>query len=1120
VEVRVLGNLELELDGGRVADLGGTKPRTLLGVLIAASGHPVLVPRLIDQVWDDDPPDRVEASLQTYVARLRKTLGGPTGVGARLLTHSGGYSLELEPHELDASRFTTGVENAVALVAAGDDAAADRALVDALALWRGEAYSGLPSRLLDAEAARLNELRIGAEVSLWDLRVRSGRHVEAVSALEQLVRLHPFSEPFWFLLALSLYRTGRQRDALAALRRARTILADELGIDPGRDLQQLELQVLQQDPTLVTDQRSSASLSTSTSTPARAEASESNAQRDLGGAVLVGRDEEMATALQALDQAIAGRGGLLVVTGQPGIGKSRIVSEVLDVATQRGVRVGRGTWDPDPGPPLAGWRSALNGALGADDALAPAADDGVRDAASEIYRLADALSAPLRDRPTVLAFDDVHWADPDSLRLIRRFIALVDELPVLVVIAARPVGLDASAPLAELFGALARAGAVRLELGGMPPGSVRDFVLTRSGVDIPIDLATELASRTGGNPFFLAELVRSLAAAGALSDRHADAWTTVPTAVLDVVRHRLADGPPDATSLLRVASVLGRSFEGAILRQPPLTELLSDVDDLEEAFESALVLGFLESDGPGRYRFVHALVRDAIYEALPVTTRERIHAHVAAALERRHAGHWDDHGAELAEHHRLAGPAYARPAWLFAHRTAASALARSSHEDALQWLSVAAELQVLDPLTTAEERESQDVMQAQALRMLGRQPEAWRPLAAAASSALDRGDAERAALTLLQANDGAVWGWRAVGEVDADAIALWRAIRQQLDGRPIITASVDLAIVAEQTYARRTEGDQDSIDSAISAARRSTSTRELIDVLFLASLALTGPDRILRRTAVHDELVELCAREGDERALTRALTERMATRSELGQFDELRSDLARALALAERHHAIQELYICRWADVWLAAVNGELDRANAAIDDNERLEQTVSGPGVGVSAGQRVFVAWLSGRPEEAEAGLAQLAGWVPLWFRDLHLLSVVATGRIDEVRGMIGPWSEQPPLLRDYMWTSLATARAQLWLQLGDPQALADLRRTLEPYADRFASFRLTALFGGQVSHTVGQLALVLGDEPAGRAHVEAARRAYVELGLHEWVQRADHTLVDPTVPLIGSFG
>ncbi len=1113
--MRVLGDLEVELDDGSVADLGGTKPRTLLGVLIAAAGHPVSVPRLIDQVWDDDPPEQVEASLQTYVARLRKALGGPTGAGGRLRTHTGGYSFDLDPFVLDAHRFTTGLANAAEMMASGDDTTADQTLVESLALWRGDAYSGLPSRLLDAEAARLTELRLGAEVSIWEIRVRNGRHVEAVPALEQLVRLHPFGEPFWYLLALALYRTGRQRDALAALRRARSTLADELGIDPGPELQQLELQVLQQDPALSKTGPTAGSLSTTVVEP-----NEPRAIRDFDRDVLVGRNEELATALRSIDQTIAGRGGVLVVTGQPGIGKTRLVSEVLAAAAQLGVRTGRGTWDPDPGPPLAGWRSVLNGALGSAEVLAPEPGDGVRDAASEIYRLADALSDSLGDRPTVLVFDDVHWADPDSVRLIRRFIALVDDLPVLVIVAGRPLGLDAPAPLAELFASLARAGAVRLELGGMPADSVQDFVFTRSGIEISVDLAADLMSRTGGNPFFLAETVRALAAAGALSDREADAWATVPTAVRDVVRHRLADAPSSTTSLLCVASGLGRSFEGTILRQPPLTELLNNVEDLDEALESALVLGFLESDGPGRYRFVHALVRDAIYEALPDTKRERIHAHVAAALERRHAGHWDDHSAELAEHHRLAGPAYARPAWLFAHRTAESAIARSSHEDALHWLSVAGELQALDPLTTAEERESQHVMQAQALRMLGRPAEAWHPLAAAASSALERGDTERAARTLLAVNDGAVWGWRSVGEVDSDAIALWRSIRQRLDGRPVVAASVELAIEAEQIYARRSDVTRDSIDESVAAARRSTSPSELIEVLFLASLALAGPQRLLRRAAVHDELVELCAREGDDRALTRALTARVATRGELGQFEGLRSDLARAVTLAERHHAIQELYICRWADVWLACVHGELDRADAAIDANERLEQTVSGPGVGVSGGQRVHIAWLRGHVDHASAGLGELAGWVPVWFRDLHLLSVADSGRLDEVRKLVGGWSEQPPLLRDYMWTSLATARAQLWLQLGDRRALADLRRLLEPYADRFATFGLTAFFGGQIAHTVGQLALALGDEAAGRAHVDFARRAYAERDLHEWVGRADRTLVDPTASLFGPVG
>jgi DNA-binding SARP family transcriptional activator len=1114
VEVRVLGNLEVEFDDGVVAELGGTKPKTLLGVLVAATGHPVPVPRLIDQVWDDDPPERVEASLQTYVARLRKSLGGPGGLGGRLRTHAGGYSFECAPTELDAHRFTSAVAHAEHRITAGDLVTADRSLVDALALWRGDAYSGLPSRLLDAEAARLGEMRLGAEASLWNARVRSGRHAEAVPALEQLVRLHPFGERFWYLLALALYRTGRQRDALDALRRARTTLAEELGIDPGPELKQLELDVLRQDPALLDDDPSTAP---PPSEPQHLAVTAPGPASPTTADDLVGREPELATAVHALDRALTGAGGVLVVTGEAGIGKTRFVAEVIAIAADRGARVGRGTWDPDPGPPLAGWHAAVAGAVGTTDALAPVSDEAVRDAASEVYRLADSLATRLGEAPTVLALDDVHWADPDSLRLARRLIAVVADLPVLLVVAARPPGPEAALPLTELFGSLARQGAVRLDLVGLEPAAVHDYVSNRAGVELPAGVAAELTSRTGGNPFFLTEMVRALASAGALADHGTGAWASVPPAVRDVVRHRLAGAPASTATVLGVSAVLGRSFEWALLRHPPLTESLADVHDLDEALESALVLGFLEADGPGRFRFVHALVRDAIYEALPDITRARLHAHVAAAVERRHAGHWDEHAAELAEHHRLAGPAYARPAWLFAQRTAEAAIARSSHEDALSWLSVAAELQALDPLVSEEERATQHVLRAQAFRMLGRSGEAWDPLAAAGRTSLSRGDAESAARTLLTANDGAVWGWRSVGEVDQQAIDLWRSVRQLLDGPADLVAGVELAIEAEQIYARRPDGGVDDIDAVIAAARRTATRRQLIDVLFLATLALTGPDRLLRRVAASDELVELCAAEGDDRALTRALTSRMAVRGELGNLDGLRSDLARAMALAERHHAVQELYICRWTEVWLTTLADDLDGAEAAIDANERLEQTLSGPGVGVSSGQRIQIAWLLGHVEGAEAGLRFLADLLPMWFRELHLLSVVGAGRHDEVRRVVGAWQEQPPLLRDYMWTSFATVRAQLWLQLDDRSALEELRATLEPFAERFATFGLTAFFAGQISHTVGQLALALGDETGGRELVARARSAYLERGLADWVRRADLTLVDPTASLIG---
>ena len=193
---------------------------------------------------------RVEASLQSYVARLRRVLE-PTRdsrTTARVLcTHPGGYSLRLAPDAVDARRFTALLTQARA---EREPAAAERLLADALALWNGQAYAGLPGPALAAEAVRLDELRAGALEDLWELRVGGGLHPEAVAELEHLVAQHPLRERLWSLLARALYAAHRQGDALAALRRAREHLADELGIDPGPELRRVEDLVLRQDPGL------------------------------------------------------------------------------------------------------------------------------------------------------------------------------------------------------------------------------------------------------------------------------------------------------------------------------------------------------------------------------------------------------------------------------------------------------------------------------------------------------------------------------------------------------------------------------------------------------------------------------------------------------------------------------------------------------------------------------------------------------------------------------------------------------------------------------------------------------------------------------------------------------
>ncbi len=244
LEVRVLGPLEVAAAGGAV-DPGGPKERTVLALLALAVG-PVSQDRLIDEVWEGPPPDTARKTLQTYVWRLRSAL--PAGA---IGTVGGGYALRLET-ETDLVRFERLVNAGADALGDGDPGGARRAFVDALDLWRGEPFGGCaPAGALQACTVRLDELhgraiegRIEAELSL-------GRHAELVGELEEQVRATPFRERSWEMLVLALYRCGRQADALGAYRRARHVLVEELGVEPGPALQELQQAILEQRPELV-----------------------------------------------------------------------------------------------------------------------------------------------------------------------------------------------------------------------------------------------------------------------------------------------------------------------------------------------------------------------------------------------------------------------------------------------------------------------------------------------------------------------------------------------------------------------------------------------------------------------------------------------------------------------------------------------------------------------------------------------------------------------------------------------------------------------------------------------------------------------------------------------------
>lgn len=232
-------------DGVQV-EVGGALPRRLVAALAAAGGSAVSDDRLAEAMWESRPPPKVAAALQAYVSRLRAALGPE--YRDRLSRTATGYRLVTD--DLDVRRFAALVESARTQLAAGQPEGARRQLSDALGLWRGEPYQELPEDQVAADRGRLIELREVASEELVAARLEEGDPVGAVVQLEQLVREQPLRERRWALLVLGLYRSDRQGDALATLRQVRELLADQLGVDPGPELQSLEKQVLEQDPRL------------------------------------------------------------------------------------------------------------------------------------------------------------------------------------------------------------------------------------------------------------------------------------------------------------------------------------------------------------------------------------------------------------------------------------------------------------------------------------------------------------------------------------------------------------------------------------------------------------------------------------------------------------------------------------------------------------------------------------------------------------------------------------------------------------------------------------------------------------------------------------------------------
>jgi predicted ATPase/DNA-binding SARP family transcriptional activator len=296
LELEVLGPLGAAING-RPLPLGGPRQRALLAVLLLHANEVISRARLVDALWGDRPPETAANALQVAVHGLRKLLGSD-----RVVTRGTGYLLRVEPGELDLERFTRLCERA----RAERPVAAAQTLREALSLWKGRALADLEgSPFVHAERERLDELRLSALERRIDADLDRARHNELVPELEALAGEHPYRERLRGQLMLALYRSGRQAEALAAYQNARKSLANELGLDPSPELQQLEAAILRHDPSLEPSRPSDRHAGSLPVPPTR----------------LIGRDFELVAVTAMLRESDV---RLVTLTGPGGIGKTRL----------------------------------------------------------------------------------------------------------------------------------------------------------------------------------------------------------------------------------------------------------------------------------------------------------------------------------------------------------------------------------------------------------------------------------------------------------------------------------------------------------------------------------------------------------------------------------------------------------------------------------------------------------------------------------------------------------------------------------------------------------------------------------------------------------------------------
>jgi DNA-binding SARP family transcriptional activator len=1072
MRIELCGNLRVLVDGHDAgAELTGRQGRLLLAYLVAKLGEPVRRDELIDVVWQGRPPSAPEASLSSHLTGVRRALGPQALTGRSVLT------LTLPPDawiDIEAARETT--REAETALAGGEPGEALVRARAALALTEQPVLPELTGTWVEQLRSEVSQLRCDLLLTAARAALELGKPVVAERLARSVIDLEPYRESGYGLLMEALARAGNVAEALLTFDRVRVMLREELGVPPAPALTALHERLLGAAPAVAPPRSAVPAL------PLPGIVRRNDQRR------FVSREPELRRLQASWEQARGGEGALVLVAGEPGIGKSRLAARFATEVHAQGAFVTHGRSDEETVIPYQPFVEALRHLIAhldlvaLDPAAAPLLDElgpllpnGALRAPTEDgrYVLFEAAAALLervaRLRPLLLVLEDLQWADKPTLLLLRQLVRHAEAAPIMVLATYNDLDLPPAAPLQRVLADLRRDRALeRVLLGGLDVPAVA--VLAGGDAD-----AARLREYTSGNPFFIEETLRA-------SDR-------LPESVREMLVHRFERLLPATLELVTLAAVLGHDFSLDALQRlagRPVDEVLSA---LEEAADAGLIVE--DAKDVGRFAFRHALMRDAVYARPSASRRRLMHLRAGEALEEAQ-GALDVTAAQLAHHFYLARER-SRRAGRYAVQAGAQAARAYAFEDAAAQFERALEV--------APEADDELRMEAWlalgSVRWQGGEPGARAAYHAAAEIAQRRGDTA----TLVTAALGAGGRVYAPGRPDRAYVRLVETALEAAEphrDRARLLGRLTEALPDREAARRAQLGEE-----AVRLARQSADDQVVASALLSRHAALLHARHLRERLALAEEAVALADREGmhETAALARHwLAHDLMEAADVATARRRHAELA-ALA-SDLHQPLYQHAVLAWRGVW-AQLGGRFEAAERLASEGLRLAERAGAPDARANfTAQLLPLRREQGRLPELRDELQRLAADEP------HVLAWAAIAPLAHLDAgdpdvAAEAFAEAFAAVPDgFLWLPatawLAEAAARLELQ----EASAVLLERLEPYAGRLVHAGFAGCWGA-VDRLRGLLARVVGRPDEGRRLLEAALATHHAIGAEPLARR-----------------